>query len=63
MQFEMKCEVCGQGPRTGTSIFRTGGYGPGVNPHWRCEPHQTGDIPADVYEIVSIIESANGAKE
>lgn len=38
-KFEVVCEVCGQGPEIGIAIYRTGGKGPGVNPHWRCDAH------------------------
>lgn len=58
MKYEAKCEVCGQGPEFGTSVYRTGNKGFNVNPHWRCEFHvpSTTQIDAEVTEIVKILE-------
>lgn len=59
-----KCEVCGQGPMNGTTIFRTGPTGEGLNPHWRCEFHDGRKAaPADVLEITDVIESAEKTRQ
>lgn len=53
------CEVCGMGPRQGIAIYRTGGKGAGVNPHWRCSVHNTQDshkVSDDVAVITAVIE-------
>lgn len=60
---DIKCEVCGHGPQTGHTIFRTGGKGPGVNPHWRCEQHCVAAVvDPDVQQAVAIIEAAKGVR-
>ena len=52
----MKCEWCGKGPADGTSVFRINEKGiPGI---WRCEADLDRKPDEDVYELVSIIESA-----
>lgn len=63
MRFEMKCEVCGQGPQSGVTIFRTGGKGEGVNPHWRCEPHAGAQIDPETWNAVALIEQATQQQE
>lgn len=52
----MQCEVCGQGPMQGISVFRTGEKG--GEPHWRCEFHAEGMIDPETKEIVHLIEGA-----
>jgi hypothetical protein len=63
----MKCEICGQGPMHGTSVYRTGEKGPGKDPHWRCQFHMThqerATVPADVMELTAVIESDNAPRQ
>jgi hypothetical protein len=63
----MKCEVCGQGLMSGTSVYRTGEKGPGNNPHWRCQFHMTHQereaVPGDVMELTAFIESDNATRQ
>jgi hypothetical protein len=56
MNYAMKCEVCGCGPQQDVSIYRTGGKGPGINPHWRCLQHKEQPMP-EVETLVAVIES------
>jgi hypothetical protein len=52
----MKCEICGQGPMHGVSVFRANPKGQkGI---WRCDAH-LGDTKPDpeVRELVAILES------
>lgn len=57
----MKCEICGQGPMHGTSIYRTAPKGQA--PHWRCQFHMTTEqrdsVPNDVAVLAAIIEREN----
>ncbi len=52
----MKCEVCGQGPANGVSLFRLNAKG--EIGRWGCEFHLPPDTQPedDVREIVAIIE-------
>ena len=60
LKFEMKCEVCGTSPLSGGyPIFRTGGKGAGINPHWRCQQHSEIVLDQETVEIVNIIDSTN----
>ncbi len=58
-----ECEVCGQGPQHGTSVYRT--TPKGQAPRWHCEMHLTeAQRPAkDVAELVAIIEADNRPKQ
>lgn len=58
MEFQLKCEVCGGSPAEGISLYRTGGKGSGINPHWRCEQHLSAPADPTVVEIVQLLEKA-----
>lgn len=57
----MKCEICGQGPMNGVTVYRTGEKGSGKDPHWRCQFHMTAEQRPDdeVASLVAIIERDN----
>ena len=54
----MKCEICGQGPADGISVYRTGEKGEGVDPHWRCKPHLPphNEVDEGVIELTEHLE-------
>jgi hypothetical protein len=63
MGFAILCEICNQGIEHGVSLTRTGGKGPGINPHWRCFAHLPADkIDPAVQEVVAAIESGSQPK-
>lgn len=57
----MKCEICGQGPIDGVSLFRVNEKG--VIGIWRCKTdlthEQEADLEMEVLSIVQIIEQDN----
>lgn len=51
----VQCEVCGQGPINGVSVFRQNPKG--EKGRWRCEAHLEKQPDPGVRELVSILES------
>lgn len=58
----MKCEVCGQGPMHGTTVYRSAPKGGPA--HWRCAQHLPSEAQPspEVAEIVAQIEAASDEK-
>jgi len=59
-----KCEVCGEGPPVGPSVYRVNK--PGEMPaHWRCKRHlnpmQYDAVDETVMEITEVLERGDGA--
>jgi hypothetical protein len=56
----MKCEVCGMGPVSGTSLYR-------INPkgefgRWRCMVHRIPSDDVEILQIVAELERKGGAE-
>lgn len=63
--FKIECEVCYKTPNVdGVALYRTGGKGPDINPHWRCTEHLDliMEVDSEVLVVTTIIESNNTTK-
>jgi hypothetical protein len=51
------CEVCGQGPAHGVTVYRTAPKGQA--PHWRCQFHMADEQRPDkeLASLIALIES------
>ena len=49
----MKCEICGEGPSQGVTVYRQNPLG--EVGRWRCEDHNSADVDRGVQELVDTI--------
>ena len=59
---DLKCEVCGQGPAQGVTLFRVGPKGQPTT-HWRCEPDLATAPDPELAQTVATIEALGQTKQ